>query len=530
MTLLLAQLRRERIILPIWIAAITLLAAASAGAVISQFGSEAERTAIVAIAVVSPAFLFMRGLPDGISVGALTFFQVFAFSAVAAGLMVMFLVTRHTRAEEESGRAELELSTAVRRADPLRSTLVLAVIATTVLSVAYGGALAAAGLPLAGSILFGAAVASVGLFFAGLAALVAQLAPSARSANAIVGAAVAGAFVLRGIGDALGSADAAALRVDASPLSLLSPIGWAAASRPFTDPQPWAVLVPVLAGAALALASLLLRERRDLGASIVGAAAGPARMRVGANAIGLAWRQSRTAVAAWAVAGAALGALGAGLSPLVASVVTESDTLAELVNSLLPGTDTDTASVFVSGLVGIAGLLAACAAVQAVLRLRADESAGRTELLLAAPVTRRRLVLAQILVAVVAALAVCLSVGVSAWLVSLLTGGADDPAVALSGLAHTPAALVFVGVSALAVTLLPRQATLVSWLALGLAVGVGQFGELLALPDWMRWLSPFSHSAAVPVETVHAGDVLLLLGAALACTAVALRRRELVSS
>lgn len=532
MRILGAQLRRERVILPIWLAAISLLAAASAGAVISQFGTDAERTVIVAVAVVNPAFLFMRGAPDGISAGALTFFQVFSFSSVAAGLMGMFLVTRHTRAPEEDGRAELELSTTLRRSAPLRATLGLAVMASAVLAAAFSAALIASGLPAAGSVLFGAAVTSIGLFFAALTAVVAQAAPTGRMTNAIVGALVAAAFVVRGIGDALGTADLSSLHVQPSPLSLLSPIGWGAASRPFTEPSPAALLVPLAGAAVLAAVALVLRERRDLGASVLPEGRGRAHMVPWAGPVALAWRQSRSAVVAWTLGATALGVLGAALSPLIASVVGESDSLAELVGSLLPGTSTDVTSVFLAGLLGITGLLAACAAVQVMLRLRSDESAGRSELVLATPLTRTRLVAVQAVIAGAAIAVLTTAVGAAVWLTSLLVEGSAGVELALAGLAHAPAAAVFVAVSAAAIAGAPRAAASISWGFLAVSVGLGQFGELLGLPDWLRAISPFTHSPAVPVEGVDLGSGLVLgtiavLGVALAASAAS--RRDLAA-
>lgn len=530
--LLVAQLRRERVVLPIWIAGIALLAAASAAAVISQFGTDAERTEIVAIAVVNPAFLFMRGAPDGISAGALTFFQVFSFSSVSAALMSMFLVTRHSRASEEDGRAELELATAVSRSAPLRATLAIAVAANVALAAAYSLALIASGLPSAGSVLFGVAVASTGVFFAGVTALVAQLAPTGRSTNAVVGAAIGLAFVVRGIGDALGTAEVGTLHVQPNLLARFSPIGWGAATRPYTEPQPWLLLVPVGVGVLLALIAVLLRERRDLGASVVAEGRGHARMLHGASPAGLAWRQSRLAIISWTLSAAALGALGAALSPLVASVVSESDSLAELIGALLPGTETDVTSVFLSGLIGITGLLAACAAVQVMLGLRSDERTGRSELLLSAPITRTRLVLAQVVVAGAAVLLVTAAVGAAVWVTTFAIGGTADAALAVSGLAHAPAAAVFIAVPALVIAVAPRAAVSATWALLAIGVAIGQFGELLALPEWLRAISPFSHSAAVPVESVKPVDVAILLGIAVlgaGLAAVAARRRDLVS-
>jgi ABC-2 type transport system permease protein len=243
-------------------------------------------------------------------------------------------------------------------------------------------------------------------------------------------------------------------------------------------------------------------------------------------------RQSRTAVIAWALGAAALGVLGAALSPLVASVVSESDSLAELVEALLPGTSTDSSTVFVSGLLGITGMLAACAAAQAMLRMRADESSGRSELLLSTPLTRSRLLLSQSAVAAGAVIIITGAVGIAVWITAIATDAPGDADLAVAGLAHAPAAAVFIALPALLIALVPRIAVGATWLLLAVSVVIGQLGEMLELPDAIRVLSPFSHVSAVPVEEVDGAEVALLLGIAVVAVglaAVLARRRELVA-
>jgi ABC-2 type transport system permease protein len=119
--------------------------------------------------------------------GAMTANELLPSAAIAVALMSVFLVVRHTRAEEESGRAELVRATAVGRHAALASTLVVAGGAQVLLF-----AILAAGLPasleclsVSGSLAFSAALLAVGLVFAGGAALVVQLTVSARSALGI---------------------------------------------------------------------------------------------------------------------------------------------------------------------------------------------------------------------------------------------------------------------------------------------------------------------------------------------------------
>jgi ABC-2 type transport system permease protein len=112
--------------------------------------------------------------------------------------------------------------------------------------------------------LAGAATASVGLVFIGCAAVIAQLAPTSRSANGISGALVGAAFVLRAIGDAAGTPGADGLSVTSAWPSWLSPIGWGQQVHAFTQQNaaPLALSVAV-AGVAAASATDARQARRD---------------------------------------------------------------------------------------------------------------------------------------------------------------------------------------------------------------------------------------------------------------------------
>ena len=65
------------------------------------------------------------------------------FAAVAAALMSIFLVVRHTRADEESGRLELLSATPIGRRAPLAGVLLVAVAANVVLALLTVAALVA---------------------------------------------------------------------------------------------------------------------------------------------------------------------------------------------------------------------------------------------------------------------------------------------------------------------------------------------------------------------------------------------------
>ncbi|WP_258803155.1 ABC transporter permease [Pseudarthrobacter sp. NS4] len=524
--LALLQARRDRAILAAWILGIAGLGYAAATAVTTQFGADNERAALVAVAAASPAFLFLRGLPDGISSGAVTFFQGYSFTAVLAGLMSTFLVVRHTRADEDQGRFELVGSTPVTRVTPLYATLVLGTCANVVLALAVAAGFIGAGLPVAGSFLAGAAVGAVGLFFMVAAALAAQVMPSARSANGAAAALVGGAYLIRGAGDALGTADASLLKVTAAWPSLFSPIGWGQRIRPFTDSDALPLVVIGTGALVLAGAALMLRTSRDLGASYIAAdESGSERAGTGlASMLGLAWRLQRGTVAGWCFTAALLGAVAGGLGPVVRDALAGNQSLMELMNRLVPG-DAGMVDLFTTAMLGMAGIMAAAAGIQAVLRLRAEEAEGRAELLLAVPASRVRWLGGTIAVAAISTTAVAAAAGVSAAVVLALAqaGGSSPGTVLAAALAHVPAALVFPALALLVFALAPRWSGAVGWGALAVALVLGQFGELLGLPVWLQDLSPFRHSSAMPVEAFQPEGAVLMAAVAVVAAAAAAR-------
>ncbi|WP_139005266.1 ABC transporter permease [Arthrobacter crystallopoietes] len=531
-----AQARRDRWQLCIWVLGISVLGLAAATAVGSEFGAEAERAGIIAVAAANPAFLFLRGLPDGAGIGAVVFFQGYAFTAVLAGLMSTFLVIRHTRSEEELGRAELLGSSPIARSAPLAATLLLGVAANVLLSVFTAVGFVAGGLPAAGSAIAGLAVGAAGFFFVAAAAVLAQFLPSGRGANGAAAALVGLAYLLRGIGDALGTAESDLMRVTSAWPSLLSPIGWGQRSRPFTTADPLPLLVPVVAAAVLAVLALRIRHRRDLGASLLPDRAGRARSSAaGRSLVGLAWRLQRATLAGWVLGGAALGTVAGALGPVVSDTVAGNPSLAELIARLVPGSRADVVDVFAAALLGIAGVLGAAAGVQATLRMRAEEAEARAELLLAAPKTRTRWLAANLAVAAFSVTTVSAAAGIAASVALEATGTTtgNGGTMVLAALAHVPAALVFTAVAALIFAVVPRLTVPLGWGLLAAGLVLGQFGELLRLPAWLQNLSPFRHSPALPVEDLDVTAIraaLFLTGAAAVLAAVAtglLNRRDL---
>src|SRR6266567_4215582 len=129
-------LRRDRVMLPIWVYVVVIGVASNAFTFARLYKTESSRQSLVASGLDNPALIFLYGRLNGDSVGALTAWRYGVWGALFAALMSVFLVVRHTRADEEAGRLELIGSARVGRQAPLASALAVAVLANALLTAA----------------------------------------------------------------------------------------------------------------------------------------------------------------------------------------------------------------------------------------------------------------------------------------------------------------------------------------------------------------------------------------------------------
>ncbi|WP_285114670.1 hypothetical protein [Leifsonia sp. fls2-241-R2A-40a] len=533
-TLLRQRLRRDRWQLLIWLLCIPILAAFSAASIDQTYGSAAGRAQLIRLAIADPTILVLRGLPQGTTLAAVTFFEIFTFLALLAGLMNTFLAVRHTRAEEESGRAELIGATPAGRLLPTTATVFYATLVNVVLAVVTALGFASAGLPLYGSFVAGAATGGAGLAFFGVGLLLAQVLSTSRAANGFASAVVVLAYVLRGIGDATGTPFGDGTHVRSGWPTWLSPIGWGEQFAPYTANDWRPLLLPVGLAVVLVLAVFALQAVRDSGAGLIperpGRAAAAASL---SGTFGLAWRLQWPTVLGWTIGGALGGLLAGALASVVNDSIANDPSLAGIRQSIArigAGGSGPLLQLFISAIFSIVGVLAAASAVQAVIRLRQEEAAGTAELTMSTPVTRVRWLFSFVAIGVVSVVAVLLAAAIASGL-SAVAAGEDASAIGTSfaaAVAQLPVALVYLGVLTLLFVLVPGATIPIGWAALGLGVFVGIFGGLLRIPEGVRHLSPFA-DAPVVVGTVDWTGGYWMLGitvAALLGAAALIRRRD----
>ena len=516
-TLLRTYLRRDRWLLLWWSLAITINYWSQAISVEQLYATQAEFDRAAAAMSGNPALVAMAGPARALNtIGGQVAWQATAVGAVLAGLMSMFLVGRHTRAEEESGRDELLRSSAVDRRASTTAALGVALIANLLVGVLVAVSLVIVPLAVADSIALGVGVTLCGWVFTGVALVAAQLTTTTRSMYGLTGAVLAAAYALRAVGD-----------VGNEALSWLSPIGWYQQMYAFSGLRWWPALLLVAATLVTVAAAYAVFERRDFGSGVLAARPGPARAtaRLGTS-FGLAWRLQRGSVVGWslglALTGLAYGSIGDSAGDLIGDNEAARDLMAAGGDDLVAG--------FQAVSMLMLAMLTSGFAVSSALRPRAEEEAGRGEPLLATATSRTRWLVGHIAVTVLGSVLVLGIAGAGLGVGYALVTGDTAAAWRLfwQTLTWLPAVLVLAALARLLYGVSPRLASF-GWLGLGFAAVVLFLGDVLRFPDWLRDLSPFEHLALVPVAALDPVALLGVLAVAATMSAtgwLAFKRRD----
>lgn len=510
-TLLRLLVRRDRLVLPMWVLPLAALPVFYAATIESLYPTATARRALAAGAAANPAELATLGPVFGSSLGGLTAWRAGPALALV-GLAAALTVIRHTRAEEEAGRRELLGAGAVGRPAGLSAALALAFGGSLAVGTIVTAGLLARGLPVAGSVALGSCVTLAGWLFAGVAAVAAQLTASARAARGLAGAVLGLAYLLRAAGDAGGSGW----------LSAASPLGWLGRVRPYAT-ERWSLLALAVA-VALSTAALayMMASRRDLGAGLLPARPGRAEAGAGLGSpLGLAWRLQRATLLGWVIAFAVTGAVIGGAASGVPGQLGTSPQLRDALTRL--GGSGRLADAYLAAALGILGPVAAAYSISATGRLRTEETSHRAEPVLATAVSRLAWATSHFTFAVVGPVVILAAAGASAG----LAGGGAVPRLVAAALVQLPAVWVLAAVTMALYGLLPRL-TAASWAALAACLLVAEVGVLLRVNQAVLDLSPFTSLPRLPGGPVSPLPLLVLTSVSIVVAAAGMagfRRR-----
>ena len=528
-------LRRDRIQLPLWLIGLMLVQAISISSIVGLYPGDSDRLALAISAARSPVSLMFNGLVSGASMGATVVAQGFLTVAVGAALMSTLAVIRHTRQNEETGRAEMIGAGIVGRHASLTAALLVAVAANVVLALASAAVLIANDLPVGGSFAAGAEVGAVGITFAAIAAVAAQVAETSRGANGLAAAVIGVAFLLRAVGAVAGKVvDGGVTVISAWPM-WLSPIGWGEEVRAFDENNWWIFGLFGLAFVGLVGTAFVLTTHRDLGAGLRAVRPGPADAAPRLlSPLGLAWRLQRGVLIGWAIGVAILGAIFGGVGDEIGDFADDSPEMADYLDQL--GGVGKLTDLYFAVSLGLTAIVVAAYATQALLRLRSEEAAGRAEPLLATAVSRTRWVGSHVAVTLLGIVVLTVLAGLVAGLTyGIVIGDVDGqvPRLVAAALTYLPAVLVVAGFVVTAFGFLPYRAVPIAWTAVALFFLMAQLGPLLDLPQAVLDLSPFTHIPTVPAAELTALPLVALVAIGLGLLVVGVagfRRRDLTTA
>jgi ABC-2 type transport system permease protein len=495
--LLRQNLRRDRIIAPVWILVMVVFAVASAAATPSLFKTEADQLELARSLDRQPALRALYGpILDPHAVGELAMSKMTVLYALFAAVLFVILVRRHTRVEEESGRAELIGSTVVGRDAPAAAAVAECLGLSVLLGVLVAVADIVGGLDVAGSCWFGLTWIGTGCVASAASVLACQLSASARTCGAIAAGLLGGAYLVRALGDGF----------RATWLSWLSPFGWNTQLRAWSDPRGWVALLYVALTVALLVAARVLRGHRDLGGGLLAARPGrPAGARWLASPLGLSVRVHRTMLLLWTVAvgglGAAFGAMAPGLDDVIRSVGGGQELIGRLGGAMI------------AAVLSVVAMVITCYGITVVTHAAGDEAGERADMVLATGASRVGWFGATALTALGGSVWLLLVTGIGLWIGYGAAGGPDPSGSLSAAVGWMPAVLCVVALALLAWSLRPGWAV-VGWAVLAVFLLLTLVGELLKLPGWVVRLSPYSAVPQYPAQAWRWTPELVLLAVA----------------
>jgi len=520
-------LRRERIVSSLWVGLVTLFSVALAPGLANMFDAPAR--AAYVLAVDNPAMVAMMGPVYGagnFTAGAMYSNTMLLWVIIAVAVMNIFLVIRHTRGDEEKGRAEVVRSLPTGRLSTLSATMITATVVNVALALLTGvgiGVMGIESMGFAGSMLYGAALGVSGLFFAAAAALFSQLSSSSRGGAGLSFLALGVVYMMRAAGD-----------INSEALSLMSPMGLVQRAQIYVENHWWPVFIVLLEAAVVAAIAFALNAIRDMDQGFIHAKPGKREAsRLLRSPFGLSWRLSRSTLIVWAVSIFVLGASYGSILGDIDTFVANSDFYAQIIGA---NPDFTTARMFVSMVTSIMAMIALVPVLTVALKPRGEEKEGRAEHVLSRPVTRVKYLSGYTVLAFVASILVqcATALGIYDAAAAVLPDPGDLTLGYLlkANLVYLPAMWVMIGVTVLLIGLLPKAANVI-WGFFGFSF----FATFLArvpglLPDWIGKLTPLGWVPQLPVDSVNYGTLTVLTVIAAALTTagcVFYRRRDMAT-
>jgi ABC-2 type transport system permease protein len=523
------MLRRERVISTIWITIMVFFSVALVPGVNQVIGDGEDREAMVTM-LSDPSMIAMMGpLYDAESTAGLFAYMMLLWTMLAIGLMNIFLIVRHTRADEERNRAEVVRSLPVGRLATLNAAMLTALIVNTVLAVLTGLGMFATGVEgfgFGGCMLYGVLLGVFGLFCAALTAVFCQLCVSSRGALAFPGIIMVALYMVRAIGDMPNEDGVMEYEV----LSCLSPMGILQRSQVFVNDSTAPVFAVLLITAVITVTAFVLNRVRDMEQGFIPAKPGRREAKKSLlSPFGLSLRLTKNSIVWWCTGMFAVAAMYGVILSDIGEFIDSNDFYGELM-VVAPGRMQ--AEVFVATISIMLSICCAIPVLATVFKLRGEEKDGRLEGILSRSVSRTRNLAGYAVLGFAASIIVPL-VTASGFYVSA-AAVMDDPIpysfFLQNMMVYLPALWVMLGTGAAIVGFAPKI-TMFTWGYIGYTFFVMFFGGMINLPEWLQKTTPFGYIPLLIAEEVNWLTLSLLTAVAAALTVIGFigyRKRDVI--
>ena len=524
--------RRDRIIVPVTATVVIALVAGSLPALTEAYPDVASQISYVTSAAVSSVGRIFSGTVQGANLGSIVMAELYFFVAIIIALMSMFIISRHTRYNEEIGASDLLGSSIIGRSAQLSAAVFFSVVINLMIGIVLFAVLASTdGLSVKGAAFFGLSIVSVGMFFTAVAAIAAQLSDYRRGSNTIGIAVLTICFIVRAMGDALGDLSADGFSVTANWLTWLSPLGWGYQVLPFSDNRLFPILLLVSGAIVLTYTAYYLMERRDIGSSIFTAKKGPAHAsRYLRSLTGLAYKLQRSQFLMWLAGFIVVGSM---ITVVAHDYRTTFEQSEMFINFLGPMSGSFTDSVIASMFPLVSGLLAAYI-VSMVIRMSQEESSGRLEQLLATAKTRSAWLASHISVITIGSILLFLAMGLfgalSYWFAADIRETAL-PDIIVSAAINIPATLLFLSLCVLLFAIAPKVCKSAAWFIYGYIALIGTLASIFKWPQWTQNFSPFTHTPIYPGTELNMSPIYIMTVTSICLLLISLflfQRRDLL--
>ena len=533
------MLGREKVISTVWIITLTLFSVALAPGLNGMFDAAGRAQFVVTLD--NPVMVAMMGPvygADNYTAGAMYTGMMLLWVLITVGIMNIFLISRHTRADEEKGRIEVVRSLPVGRLANLNAAMATAVIVNAVLGLLTGLGLAAMGIEsmgFAGSMLYGAVVCATGLMFAAVTALFCQLSASKSGATGYSFLALGVFYMLRAAGDMRGNAF----------LSCLSPLGLALRAQAYIENHWWPVLVLLLEFSVITAVAYKLNSMRDLDQGFIPARPGKREASSFIRSpFGFALRLSRKTILLWIILMFVLGASYASVIGDISTFVGDSPQYleilgmpADVVANLSDATKNEMVQkYFMSFVTTMMSLVCIVPLLIVVMKPRNEEKEHRAEHMLTRATPRIKYLAGYTILAYASSVTIqcATAIGIYGTAVSLVGEANPFPFGQLlqAYLAYLPALWVMIGIAVLLTGLLPKASGAV-WGYYGFVCFVSFMGEVIGLPGWLLKIAPLKNVSQVLLVDFNYVPLVIMTVIAAVCTTagfVFYRRRDLVTA